>query len=900
MPDWKEEITRRLQSLKLAPAREAEIVEELTQHLEDRYQDLVVGGSTEDEARRVALGELREENLLARGLRRVEEEAALEPVLPGGGGRSNLIGSIAQDIRYGLRMLRKNPGFTTVAVLTLALGIGANTAIFSYVNAWMIKPLPYPQADRLMVFLSHDKKKGWTGEGIVSTASFLDFQKQNASFDQTALWAGWNFNLTGDGLPALVEGGRVSWNYFETLGAKPILGRTFAPDEDRPGVGHVAILGWGLWQSRFAGDPKIIGRTITIGGEAYTVVGVMPGTFQFPLMGIANLWTPLALTDKQRADRGSSGLRAFGRLKAGVTPDQAGADSAAIFGRLEREFPLTNTNLTLLVGPMGDEIAREEGAPAVMICFWIVALILLIACANVANLMLAHATSRAKEFAVRGALGATCGRLVRQLLSESLVLFFFGGVAGALFGLLGMRWIEFEIPGHIRGYLVNYGHVDLDFTTLGFTLGITLLCGIVFGLAPAYEHSRHDVNPTLKEASGQASGSKRSAWLRRIFVSAEIAMAVVVLISTTLLVKSFVISVRSSPGYNSTHVMVAQLSLPKTKYAEDWRWRSFGDDVLARIHALPQVVSAGAASSVPFGGFGRWTEVEAAEKPAPRPGEKLGAQFTAVSNDYFSAMQIRLFKGRIFNSADAPGNSPSAIINETLARDLWPNEDPIGQEIRFGEQHTVCTIVGVVDDIKMYYLRERPEPQMYVPLAQFPSATLGFVARTAGSSPTVATAIRDAIWAVDRDQPISSVEPLETLIAIVNAGYSVLTKLLVFFGALATFLGVIGIYGVMSDLVSRRTHEIGIRTALGASPSQVLGMVVGQGLELALIGVVVGVLCALGATRLLAAGLYDVGPNDPLTFIAVPIAFAMVSLAACFVPARRAMRVDPVVALRYE
>jgi len=859
---------------------------ELRFHIEAFAEDLVRSGVFRQEAMRRArlefgaIEQAKEECREARGVNHFE--------------------TLVQDLRYGLRMLRKNAGFTAIAILTLALGIGANTAIFSYVNAWMIKPLPYPKADRLMVFQSHDKRKGWTRNGLTSTASFLDFQKQNTSFEQTALWTSWNFNLTGDGAPALVEGGRVSWNYFDTLGVKAMLGRTFTPDEDQPGAGHVAILGQGLWQSRFAGDRKIIGRNITIEGESYTVVGVMPGTFQFPLMGLANVWTPLALTDKERADRTSSSFSAFGPLKPGVTPEQAGAESAAVFARLEMQFPQTNKNLTLLVSSMTDEIGREEGTPEVMICFWIVGLILLIACANVANLMLARAANRTKEFAVRGALGATRGRLARQLLTESVLLFFFGGLAGALFGLWGMRWIDSEIPGHIRGYLVNYGQVDLDVTTLGFTLAITLLCGLVFGLAPAREHSRHNLNLALKEASGQASGSKRSARLRRIFVAAEIALAVVVLISTTLLVKSFIISVRSSPGYNPANVMVAQLALPKTKYAEESRQRNFSEDVLARIHALQQVVSVGVASSVPFGGFGQSVEVEAADKPLPQPSERLGAQFTAVSTGYFSAMQMSLVKGRVFNSADAPGNVPSVIINETLAREFWPNEDPIGRELRFGERHTVCSIVGVVRDVKMYYLRSRPERQMYVPLAQFPSATLGFVVRTAGNSTTMATAIRDTIWAVDSDQPISSVEPLETLMAIVDAGNRVLTKLMVFFAALAMFLGVIGIYGTMSDLVSQRTHEIGIRTALGASPLQVMGMVIGQGLKLALIGVTVGVLGALGATRSLATILYQVAPNDPLTFIAVPVVFAVVAAAACYVPARRAMRVDPLVALRYE
>ncbi len=804
-----------------------------------------------------------------------------------------------QDLRYGVRMLAKNRAFTAVAVLTLALGIGANTAIFSYIDAWIIKPLPYPQADRLVVLKSHDKKKGWTRNSVTSTADFFDFQKQNDSFEQTAAWTSWNFNLTGDGPPELVEGGRVSWNYFDTLGAKPILGRTFTTDEDASGAPHVAILSQGLWQGRYAGDLKIIGRNIAIGGETYTVVGVMPGAFQFPLMGIANLWTPLALTDKERTERSNSWFSAFGRLKPGVTAEQAAAECGTIFGRLESQFPQTNTNMTLSVMSMAEEIGKEEGTTQVMICFVIVGLILLIACANVANLMLARATGRTKEFAVRGALGATASRLARQLLTESVLLFIFGGVAGLLFALWGMHWIDAQIPGHIRGYLVNFGHVDLNLNTLLFTLGITLLCGVLFGLAPSFQNSRLDVNRMLKEASGQASGSQRSARMRQVFVAAEIALAVVVLISATLLVKSFVISVRSSPGYNPANVVVAQLVLPKTKYAEDWSRRNFNEGVLARLHGLTQVASVGVASSVPYGGFGQGVEVQAVGKPTPRPGEKIGARYTAVSRDYLSTMQINLVKGRSFNSADEQGSS-SVIINQTLERQFWPNEDPIGQKLQFGEQRTVCTVVGVVRDIKMFYVRAGAERQMYVLLTQFPSATLGFVVRTSGESPAMASAIRDAIWAVDRDQPVSSVEPLETLISISNSGNSVVAKLMVFFSALAMFLGVIGIYGVMAHLVFQRTHEIGIRVALGATPSQVLRMVINHGLKLALIGISLGLLAALGATRGLASQLYQVTPYDPPTFIGVALLFALVALVACYLPARRGTRVDPLVALRYE
>src|SRR5438876_633156 len=864
---------------------DAELDAELRAHLDALTEANIRRGMSPEEARLAARREFG-------GLEQTKERYRDQRGLP-------FLEALVQDLRFGRRVLAKSPGFTAVVVLTLALGIGGNTAIFSYIDAWFIKPLPFPHPDRLVIFETQDKKRGWTSGGVTSAADFFDFQKQNTSFEQTVAWTVANFNLTSDGSPELVEGGRVSCNYFDALAAKPILGRTFTAEDDRSGAPHVVILSGGLWQGRYAGDPKVIGRSISIGGEAYTVVGVMPGTFQFPLMGVANLWTPLVLTDKQRADRGNVWLPAFGRLKPGVTLEQARAETATFFAHLSKEFPQTNTNLTWLVSSMTDRIRTKEGGPEVMICFAIVGLVLLIACANVANLMLARATSRTKEFAVRGALGATRRRWAGQLLTESLLLFLVGGVASLLFASWSMRWIESQIPGHIRGYIVNYGHVDLDFTTLAFTVGITLLCGLIFGLAPAFGSSRLDVNRTLKEASSQASGSSQSARMRRIFVAAEIALAVVVLISATLLVKSFIISVRSSPGFNPANVMTAQLTLPKTKYTQDSQLRNFSEEALARIRSLPGVVSASVASYVPFGGFGQGIEFEVVGRPL-QPGERQGAPFTAVSRDYFSTMQIGLVKGRFFDFTDAHGSSTSVVVSQTMAGQLWPDEDPIGKKLQLGEQRRVGTIIGVVNDIKIYYLRERPGWHIYVPLAQFPSRTFGFVVRSSGDPTIMATAIRDAIWAVDRDQPISSVEPLENLIAAVNTGDRVVADLMVFFSVLAMFLGAIGIYGVMAHLVSQRIHEIGIRMALGASPVHVMRMVLSQGLRLALGGGGAGVLAALGATRLLATQLYQVTPTDPLTFIGVPLLFAIVALAACYVPAWRGMRVDPLVALRYE
>ncbi|MFZ0036533.1 MAG: ABC transporter permease [Candidatus Acidiferrales bacterium] len=805
-----------------------------------------------------------------------------------------------QDITYALRALRKSPVYAIIAIITLALGIGANTAIFSYVNAWLIKPLAYPQADRLMVLLSHDTKQGWTSNGVTSTADFLDYEKQDTAFEELASWTPWFFNLTSDGQPERVAGGLVSWNFFQTLGATPMLGRVFLPEESQPASSHVAILSRGLWQSRYAGDPQIIGRSIKLQGETYTVVGVMPASFQFSLMGIANIWTPLALDEKQQADRVMGWFSAFGRLKPGVTQAQAAAEITGIASRLEKLYPQTNTNATTLLSSMTFEIGKNEGTQQVMILFWIVGLVLLIACANVANLMLARAARRTKEFAVRSALGASRARLARQLLTESLVLFTAGGAAGVLFALWGVHWIADSIPARIRGYLVNYGRVDVDFNTLAYTLGIALVCGIIFGLVPAFESTGLDVNGALKESASQASGSRRGAWLRRGFVAGEIALAVVVLISTAMLVESFVHMVFGSLGFQPANVVTAPLVIPKSKYAGDPQVRNFYDQVMARVHALPGVVSAGASQYVPFGESSSTVVIHVTGRPPAQPGEEIGALYSAATPDYFSTMQIPLIRGRLFGSGDGEGAPNVILIDETLMRQQFANEDPIGKQMDFGDKHTVGTIVGVVGDVKMYSTSDRPHREMYVPSAQFPSAYMSIVARTAGPAPDLPAAIRNAVWTVDSEQPISLVQPYDDVISEQNAGNRILTQLAGFFGVVAMLLGAIGIYGVMSYTVEQRTREMGIRMALGASPGDVTRIVLWQGLKLSLVGVVIGMIVAAGTTRGMVTLLYNVKAGDPITFFGVAAFFTLVALAACYIPARRAMRVDPMVALRYQ
>jgi putative ABC transport system permease protein len=808
--------------------------------------------------------------------------------------------TLLHDLRYGLRMLVKSPGFTAIALLTLALGIGANTAIFSYVNAWLIHPIPYPQPDRLMVLLSHDTKKGWTSNGVSSTADFLDFQQQNTSFQQLAAWTQWYFNLTSDGPPDRVIGGLVSWNFFQTLGAKPMMGRVFVEQESQPASSHVAILSRGLWESRFAADPNIVGRKIQLQGETYTVVGVMPAGFQFPLMGVANIWSPIAMDDKQRADRSNSWFEAFGRLKPGVTQEQARTETTAFASHLAKLYPQTDPNETTLLSPMAFEIGKNEGLQQIMICFWIVGLVLLIACANVANLMLARASRRTKEFAVRRALGASRARLVRQLLTEAMLLFTTGGAAGALFGVWGVHWIEDAIPARIRGYLVNYGHASLDATTFAYTFAIALLCGAIFGLAPAFENSGIDVNRSLKEASGQASDSRSGARLRRVLVASEVAFAIVVLISTGLLVEDFARSVFGDLGFNPQNVTTAALVIPPSKYASDSQIRTFYDSVMARIRALPEVASAGASEYVPFGDGNQYNTIHVVGRPPELPGEEIGAEYTAITPGYFSAIQIPLLRGRSIGPLDGLTAPNVVVINETLARQQFPKEDPVGRQLLIGDRHDVCTIIGVAHDVKQFTLSDRPERQLYVSAAQFPQRYMSIVVRTSRPASDLAAGIRNAIWAVDSEQPVSAVRPLNDAITERETGNRILATMVAFFGVLALLLGAVGIYGVMAQSVQQRIHELGIRMALGASPAEVMRLILSQGLKLTFAGMAFGLLAAAAVTRGLAAILVNIKPNDPFTFIAVVVVFTLVALAACYIPAHRAARVDPMVALRYE
>jgi putative ABC transport system permease protein len=875
----------RVRSLFRTHQVESELDDELRFHFERQVEANFRSGMTRQQSLRAA-------RLQFGGFDQVKEECRDARGV-------NFIGSLAQDIRFAARMLLRSPGFAIVAILTLALGIGTNTAIFSYVDAWLIKGLPFPHSSQLVLVKARDIKKGWIGN-VLTPGDFLSLRDQAAPLSSISAWNMSDFNLSGEGTPERVQGALVSSSFFDVLGVTPMLGRAFLPQEERLGANHVAIISRGLWASRFASDPQIIGRKITVDGETCTVVGVAPANFQMPLMGVANVWMPMAWTDAERASREGVGYGAIARMKPESNLSAANMQLKSISAQLERDFPATNENELFYLAPLRDEIAQEEGGDQVLVCFWIVGLVLLIACANVANLMIARASGRTKEIAVRSALGATRGRIARQLLTESAILFSLGGAAGVLFGVLGMSWIDSLIPERSRGYLVNYGHVDLDLLTLSYALGLAFICGIVFGLAPALQASKLDLNGALKEAAGRISGGKRGMRMRRIFVAGEVAVAVVVLISTALLVQSFVHMANADPGFRPANLITTQIDLPKNKYPADAQVRAFFDQALERMRALPQVESASLTRSVPFTGLGDIEKIYRADQPVPAPNDTIYAQYSAISPDYFSTAGIPLRSGRVFTKADDTGTANVAIINDRLRKQLWPDSDPIGQQVVLGDARTVVSVVGVVGDVKMNQISEKPRRELYLPFAQAPTRSAGFVIRSSGNDETLAAAMRDAIWSVDAQQPVSKVSRIDAMIADVLGPNLILSQLAGFFGLLALFLGAIGIYGVMSHSVAQRTNEIGIRMALGASPRQLIRLVVGEGLKLAIVGIAVGLLLALALTRSMASILFNVKTSDPIIFTAVAILFAAVAAAACSIPAWRALRVDPTVALRCE
>jgi putative ABC transport system permease protein len=803
--------------------------------------------------------------------------------------------SLLQDIRYAIRVLLKSPGFTAVALLTLTLGIGANTAIFSVVNAVLLRPLPYQESEKL-VFIT---ERSPVLEGMsVAYPNFLDWRDQNSVFDNIGVYRRQSFNLTGGGEPERLVGGEVSADVFAALRTNPLLGRTFVAEEDRPGADPVVVLGYGLWQRRFGREAGVIGQTLTLNGKVHTVVGVMPNDFRFP-SGV-DLWVPVGLNkDNPSWNRGNHpGLFAIARLKPGMTIRDAQAEMDTIAIRLEQQYAQTNAGNRVSITPLFDRIVGDIRT-VLLILLAAVGLVLLIACANVANLLMARAAARQKEIAVRMALGATRSRLIRQLLTESVMLSVTGGALGLLLALWGTDLLVAISPGDIP----RFAEIKLDNRVLGFTGGVALLTGILFGLAPALYSSRLNLNEMLKEGGRSATASFRRQRVRSLLVISEVAIALVLLISAGLLIKSFLVIQRVDPGFNPDNVLTAGLPLPRTKYLEPEKRIAFYESLFSRISALPGVEAVGAVSDLPVES-GSQTYFVVEDNPNPPLEEMPLAEYSLVSTGYFKAMGLRLMKGREFNEQDARNAPGVCIIDEKFAETYWPGQDPLGKRMKYGganPDNPWSVVVGVVANVKYQGLdQQSPRVQIFLPYTQATFLGASLVVRAAGDPGILAAAVRKEVSTMDPDLPVSDIRTMSEVIKGSVGRRRLSMTLIGIFAGVAMTLSAIGLYGVMSYSVSQRTHEIGIRMALGARERDVLRLVVGHGMALAIVGVAVGLVGALALTRLLSSLLFGVSATDTSTFIVISLLLAGVALVACAVPARRATKVDPMVALRYE
>jgi predicted permease len=897
MPDWKSEVEGRLRGLRLDPAREAEIVEELTQHLEDRYEELVVGGASEEEACREVLRELDESELLAQGLRRVERRPHSQHVSLGATGRVNVLTDLLHDLRYAARVLAKNPGFTAVAVIALAVGVGANSVIFSAVNTILLRPLPYKDSERLVMVFEDASALGYPRD-TPAPANFIDWRDQNKVFEGMAALADVSVNLTGAGEPERLDGKRVNASLFPLLGVEPQLGRWFTPEEDQPGANRVVMLSHALWQRRFGSDPAIVGKTIMLNGAGFSVVGVMPESFQFPEREDL-FWIPIAFSQNEAARRGSHYLQVVARLKQGVSLGQAQAEMSAIAARLQQQYAEQNTGVGAAVVPLHEQTVGNVRT-VLLVLLGAVGFVLLIACANVANLLLARAAARQKEIATRIALGASRMRLVRQFLTESVLLAVLGGGTGLLLSVWGVKVLKAFIPDNIS----QAREIAVDARVLVFTLLVSLLTGLVFGIAPALQATNFNLNETLKEGGRGPAMGGRGNRVRRVLVVTEVAVSLVLLIGAGLLVNSFLRLRGVDPGFRTDHVLTMSVTLPPLKYPDHARREAFYTELIDRVGALPGVKSAAVASQIPLIKQGDSVGVVFEGRPLPEPGKENIVATRVVSPRYFETMGIRLLRGRVFNNQDRIGSPVVAVISDSMARRYWPGEDPVGKRLCPGRPQTPddwVTVVGVVGDVLQYGLDADRKPQMYLSYQQSDDfVPRRLVVSTSVDPESMTSAVRGAVWQIDRDQPVSDIETMDEVLSDSIARQRFSALLLGVFGLVALLLAAVGIYGVMSYTMAQRTHEIGLRMALGARKSDVLKLAVGQALKLVLVGVGAGLAASLVLTRVMTSLLFGVSSTDPVTFAAISLVLVAAGVLASYIPARRATKVDPMIALRYE
>jgi predicted permease len=801
--------------------------------------------------------------------------------------------TLLYDLRDGFRMLRRTPSVTIAAVIALALGIGASTAIFSLVNAVLLQPLPYKEADRLVAL-------GYA-QNEAAPANFLDWQKQNTVFKDMAALSFWSANLSGDNEPERVQAFMVTPTFFDVLGVLPFKGRSFLADEGVSGRDNVVILSHSLWQSRFNSDPKIIGRTIAVNAKSFTVVGVMPRNFQF--YRPADLWAPLVFAPQEASRRTAGNLIAVARLDHDRSFQQASSEMKAISLRLAQQYPSTNEGVTVNMIPLQDSVIGNIRQP-LLILLVAVAFVLLIACANVANLLLARAASREKEIAVRAALGAGRTRIIRQLLTESLMLGLTGGVIGLLLGMWLVWGLAAAVPPNAN-LIPRSNEVGIDGWVLAFTAIMSVFTSIAFGIAPALQLSKPDLNRTLKEESRGSTGGKRGRRLHSLLVVSGVVFSLVLLISAGLMIKSFLRLANVNLGFDPRNTLTMQLSLLQSRYSTDEKVNGFFTEVLDKAKALPDVKAVGAISHLPLGGSNRARMFEIEGQPAPQPGQEgIVANFRTATPGYFDALGIPLLRGRDLSDRDNGNSSRVAVINDLIASRFFPNQDPIGKRIRRiagpGQELPWLEVVGIVGDIRHLSANVKPVPEVYVPLLQNAERDMTLVIRSRSDPQYLALAMREQVLNADKDQPVFNVRPMEEVVAESMFMNRFSMYLLGVFAAVALVLAAVGIYGVMSYNISQRTREIGIRAALGAEPFDILKLTIKRGMFLAVMGIGIGLVIAYLGGRFLASLLYGVSEKDAVTFALSTALLMFVAFASSYIPARRAMKVDPIVALRYE
>jgi len=866
--------------------KQQELEQELQSHLQMAAHDRMGRGQAPSDAARSARREFGNVGLVQQVTRDQWGWRWLEELL--------------QDLRYGARMLRKNPGFTLVAVLTLAIGIGANTAIFSMAQGFLLKPLSVPHLDRLVAIgelQAHDRNDTIR----VSPANYLDWVSQTQSFDHISAFDWENVNLSGVGTPLTAQGIHVSTDFFEVLGVKPLLGRTFLPEEDTPGHDQEVILTRGLWERQFAEDQTVVGKTLRLDTRPYTVVGVMDQDCKFPQT--VELWLPLALDPKARHNRNDRYLQVMAHLKTGVAREQAAAEMKTVAERISELHPQSNRDWSVQVIPLRDYAIFHGSAPFMFLLMGAVGFVLLIACANVANLLFARATGRSREIAVRAAVGATRWRIVRQLLSESLVLGLLGAGAGLLLAEWAIYFIQANMPPDLVRFVAGWDQIRLDGTVFVFGLAVAAVAGILAGLAPAFQSWRPDLNSVLKEGARTSSGSRSSHRLRSAFVVAQVSLALVLMVGAGLMVRGFRALLDTNRRFQPESLLTLRLTLPDSpSYKDPHRRAAFYDQTLKELAALQGVRAATLVTGFPFSGLMNDGPFSIAGQPPTDAGVQRFAVIKDISPNYFATMGAPLVEGRAFSDFDGPDSPPVALVSERLTKLYWPDKSAVGRSIKVGEQPSEpwLTIVGVVGDIKYNWSASSPEPVIYRPYRQSPQHYVAFGLRAVGDPDSLVSAVRLAVARVSSDQPIFNVETLDRVIHDNTLPIAYVAVMMAVAGALALLLASIGVYGVMAYSVAERTHEIGVRIVAGARPAEVMRLVLGRGSRLMLLGFAFGLPSAFGLARLEANLLAGISAKDFWTFSWVSALLGVVSLLACYIPARRAMRVDPIVALRYE